>query len=128
LKRAGQNADDLVVRGRTLGDEIAGFEGRLREVEAELNGLLLEIPNTTVPDVPAGGETANRVLRAWGEPREADGIPPHWDIAERLGILDLPRGAKISGSGFVVFRGTGARLVRGLINFMMDLHASEHGY
>src|SRR5690606_11849055 len=98
------------------------------EVEAELNGLLLEIPNTTVPDVPAGGETANRVLRAWGEPREADGIPPHWEIAERLGILDLPRGAKISGSGFVVFRGVGARLVRGLINFMLDLHTSEHGY
>jgi seryl-tRNA synthetase len=128
LKRAGENADKLVTRGRALGEEIAGFESRLREVEAELQQILLELPNITVPDVPAGGESENRVLRTWGEPRAEGSSPPHWEIAERLGILDLPRGARISGSGFVVFRGVGARLVRGLINFMLDLHTSEHGY
>src|SRR5690606_10069107 len=128
LKRAGANADELVVQGRALGEEIAGFESRLREAEGELNGILLELPNTTVEDVPAGGESENRVLRSWGEPREAGSVPPHWDIAEQLGILDLPRAAKMSGSGFVLFRGAGARLVRSLINFMMDLHSTEHGY
>lgn len=128
LKRTGGDAAELVTRGRALGDEIASVEVRLREVESELEGILLELPNLTSDDVPAGGESENQVIRSWGSPREAESVPPHWETAERLGILDLVRGAKISGSGFVVFRGRGARLVRGLINFMIDLHTSEHGY
>lgn len=127
-KRAGEDADELVIRGRELGDEISSFEQRLREVEASIDTILLNIPNLTQEDVPAGGESANRVFREWGTPREAEGVPPHWETAARLGLLDLERGAKISGSGFVIFRGRGARLVRGLVNFMLDLHTGEHGY
>jgi seryl-tRNA synthetase len=68
-------------------------------------------------------------VRAWGTPRE-DGaaLVPHWELGERLGVLDLPRGAKISGSGFIVYRGAGARLVRALMNLMLDVHTAEHGY
>ena len=67
-------------------------------------------------------------MKSWGTPRPADEAYPHWVIAETLGLLDLPRGAKVAGSGFVAFRGVGARLVRGLMQFMLDLHTREHGY
>jgi seryl-tRNA synthetase len=79
-------------------------------------------------DVPEGGEEANAVVRAWGTPREAEGVKPHWEIGESLAVLDLPRGAKVAGSGFPAFRGQGARLVRALMQFMLDLHTREHGY
>jgi len=79
--------------------------------------------------VPCGSAEKNIVLSVWGEPATFAFEPlPHWDIADQLGILDLPRGAKISGSGFPVLRGEGARLQRGLINFFLDVHTSEHGY
>jgi seryl-tRNA synthetase len=78
--------------------------------------------------VPAGGEECNRVVKEWGSPREALGVKPHWEIGAALGIIDLERASKISGSGFVVYRALGARLVRALINFFIDLHSREHGY
>jgi seryl-tRNA synthetase len=127
-KRSGEPADDLIARGRALGDEIAALEHRRAAAESERDALLLELPNSTLADVPAGGEEANVVVRTWGEPRAADGVRPHWEVGESLGILDLPRGAKLSGSGFPVFRGAGARLVRSLMSFMLDLHTREHGY
>ena len=127
-KKAGEDAADLVSQGRAIGDEIGRLERELATAEQGLNGILLELPNLTLPEVPEGGEAANRIVREWGTPRAADGVRPHWDIAAALGVLDLERGAKISGSGFVVFRRNGARLVRALINFMIDLHAREHGY
>ena len=68
------------------------------------------------------------MVRAWGTPRSESGLKPHWEIGEQLGLLDLPRGAKISGSGFPLLTGMGARLSRGLISFMLDLHTREHGY
>jgi seryl-tRNA synthetase len=79
-------------------------------------------------DVPEGGEEANRILRSWGTPRESTGVRPHWEVGASLGLIDFERGAKITGSGFIVFRGAGARLVRALVNFMIDLHVTEHGY
>ena len=127
-KRAGEDADELMARNRELGDEIAALEQRRAAAEAERDALLLELPNTPAPEVPTGGEEANVVVRSWGEPRSADGVRPHWEVGEALGILDLPRGAKLSGSGFPVFRGGGARLVRSLMSFMLDLHTREHGY
>ena len=127
-KKAGENADDLIANGRALGDEIAKLEVDLREVESGLQGILLEIPNVTLPDVPEGGEERNVIVKTWGEPRKAGALAPHWDIGARLGLIDLERSSKISGSGFIVYRGMGARLVRGLLNFFMDLHAREHGY
>ena len=108
---------------RKLGERITALESELRQIETTLEAKALFIPNLPLPDVP----DENTVVRSWGTPA-AKGGKPHWEIAERLGILDLPRGAKLAGSGFPVFMGAGARLVRGLINFMLDLHAREHGY
>ena len=127
-KKAGQDAADLVGQARTLGEEIARLERELTAAETELQGILLEIPNVTLPEVPAGGEDANAVVRAWGAPRPAESVKPHWEVGEALGILDLARGSKIAGSGFIVLRGAGARLARALMSFMLDLHTTEHGY
>lgn len=131
LKRAGQHeeADAIVGRMRELGDRIKQQEQALGEVDRDLRDLLLNLPNVPDPEVPAGGEDANRVEREWGEAPSFDFEPrTHWDLGEALGILDLARGAKVAGSGFPVLVGAGARLERSLINFMMDLHAGEHGY
>jgi seryl-tRNA synthetase len=127
-KRAGENADDLLVQSRTIGEEISKLEGELSGVEAELQKNMLELPNVTLDDVPAGGEEANRQVRSWGTPREAQSVKPHWEVGVALGLIDFERGAKISGSGFIVYRGKGARLVRALMNFMLDLHTAGHGY
>jgi seryl-tRNA synthetase len=127
-KRRGEDADALVEESRALGEEIAGLDTRLATVQAALDGLLLEIPNVTLPDVPEGGADHNRVVRSWGSPRASDGVRPHWTVAEALGVIDFERGTKLSGSGFVTYRGQGARLVRTLLQFMLDLHAREHGY
>lgn len=127
-KKAGESADEAQASSRALGDEISTLEGELAASEGELRTLLLQLPNSVLDDVPSGGEENNRVVREWGTPRAAGGIAPHWETGERLGLFDLPRGAKIAGSGFIVFRGQGARLVRSLLNFMLDLHTGEHGY
>ncbi len=128
-KRAGDDAPPgLIASGRTLGDEIGVLEGDLTATEARLSELLLEIPNVPLDDVPRGGEDANRVLATWGNPRPIDGVKPHWEIGEALGLLDFMRGAKISGSGFIVFRGVGARLVRTLTTWFIDTHVRDHGY
>ena len=127
-KRAGESADELLTQSRSLGEEIATLDSELSTLEKDLQAAMLELPNITLDDVPEGGEENNRHVRAWGTPRDGAGIKPHWDIGVELGLIDFERGAKISGSGFIVFRGKGARLVRGLMNFMLDLHTSEHGY
>jgi len=128
LRRAGADAEELVARSRTLGDEIARLERELADIEGALTAMMLEIPNVTLTDVPAGGEEHNVIVRQWGTPRDGAGLRPHWEIGEALGILDLARGAKVTGSGFVVFRSKGARMVRAFMNFMLDLHTSRHGY
>jgi len=127
-KRAKEDADDLIAQGRALGDEISQLEGELATVEAELNRALLEIPNLTLPDVPGGGEEQNVIVREWGTPRPSTGVKPHWEIGAKLGMIDIERASKVSGSGFVFYRGLGARLVRALLNYFMDLHREEHGY
>jgi seryl-tRNA synthetase len=127
-KKSGESADELLSQSRNLGEEISRLESELGALEKDLNLALLELPNVTVDDVPGGGEEANSVLRQWGTPREKGTVKPHWEIGAKLGIIDLERGAKISGSGFILFRGLGARLVRALINMMVDLHVSAHGY
>jgi seryl-tRNA synthetase len=127
-KRAGEPADEIIATGRALGEEIARLEQDLADVESQLGAILLEVPNITCGDVPAGDESQNVVVRNWGEPRPSDGVRPHWEIAAAHGLFDLERAAKISGSGFAVFRGSGARLVRALLNFFLDAHTSEHGY
>lgn len=128
-RRAGEAADELMAEGRAIGERIAALETRRQAVESEVSDILMQLPNLTLDEVAEGGEDANRVVRTWGTTREGEvGITPHWEVGERLGVLDLPRGAKIAGSGFIVYRGGGARLVRALMNYMLDLHVEEHGY
>ena len=121
--KAGGLSATVVAERRKLGDRITGLESELRQIETTLDAKTLFVPNLPLPDVPE----EQTVLRTWGTPVPKGG-KPHWEIAEKLGILDLPRGAKLSGSGFPVLMGMGARLARGLINFMLDLHTREHGY
>ena len=127
-KRKGEDAADLIARARDLGEEISRLEKELGGAESELQAILLEIPNMTLPDVPAGGEEHNRVVKEWGTPRRDAGLKAHWEIGERLGIIDLERATKVSGSGFVAYRGLGARLARSLLMYFMDVHSREHGY
>lgn len=127
-KRKGEDAAELIARARDLGEEIARLERELDGAEQELQRILLEIPNMTLPVVPAGGEDANKVVKEWGQPRREAGLLPHWEIGAKLGLIDLERAAKVSGSGFVCYRGLGARLARSLLSYFMDVHAREHGY
>ncbi len=115
---------------KAASDRQKELDAELKQVEAELTELLLEIPNLPHAAVPpGGGEQDNPVVRLVGEPPVFDFEPQaHWDIGERLGLLDFARGAKLSGARFTVLTGKGARLERALINFMVDLHADEHGY
>ncbi len=127
-KKARESADDLIEQTRMLGVEIARLEAELADTERKLEQILFELPNTPLPDVPPGGEEDGQLRRSWGTPREETGLKAHWDIGTALGLLDLSRGTKIAGSGFIVFRGMGARLARALITLMIDLHVREHGY
>jgi seryl-tRNA synthetase len=122
-KAQGGLPEATTIARRKLGEQITGFESELRQIETTLEAKALFVPNLPLPDVP--DELA--ILRSWETPAPKGG-KPHWEIAERLGMLDLPRGAKLAGSGFPVLMGAGARLARALINFMLDLHTREHGY
>ncbi|MBP9145560.1 MAG: serine--tRNA ligase [Thermoanaerobaculia bacterium] len=129
-KSKGEPADDLMA-------EVGGIKARLESLEAALAGLdeqlaalELRFPNLPDASVPVGSdETANRVERVVGTPREFDFEPkPHWDLGTDLGILDFERGAKVTGARFTVYYGAAARLERALISFMLDLHTGRHGY
>jgi len=130
LKREKQNADDLIRQMREVGDRIKELDEELNTVEAELNQLLLSIPNMPHESVPIGeSEDDNVEIRRWGNIPTFDFEPkPHWDIATDLGIIDFERAAKVAGSRFTFYKGIGARLERALINFMLNLHTEEHGY
>jgi seryl-tRNA synthetase len=128
-KRAGEDAAAMIADMRTLGDEIDALDERVATVEARMEELLLALPNLPLDPVPSGGEDQNRVVASWGEPRSFDFEPrPHWELGEELGILDLRRGSAISGSGFPVLRGVGARIQRGLIDLFLDRHTRRNGY
>jgi seryl-tRNA synthetase len=117
------------------GAQIEKLDADLAATEAQLEELLVRIPNPADPDVPVGDESANQTVRTWGEllPKEvaAGGETwtrrPHWEVAADLKMFDLERGAKITGSGFPVYTGPGSRLQRALIDFMLDVHTEEHG-
>lgn len=129
LRRGGEDASTLIAEGRAVGEQVGALEERRNSAESAVQAMLYDLPNITLEEVPDGDESNNRVVSTWGTPRiDGSDLVPHWDKMADLGILDLPRGAKISGSGFIVFRGAGARLVRSLINMMLDIHTTEHGY
>ena len=115
---------------RDLRTTIRDLEEELKNVDSQLEELLLQVPNVPHPSVPVGkGEEDNVMVRTWGEPKKPDFTPaPHWKLGETLGIIDFERGVKLSGTRFYVLKGLGARLQRALIWFMVDLHTSRHGY
>ncbi len=145
-KPDGPEVAALRARSTEVSGRLTAIEQELTQVEAQVDDLLLRIPNPAEPDVPVGGEDANVTVRTWGEqlPHEqpldgevgADAREggdtwlrrPHWEIAEALDIIDLPRGAKITGSGFPVYKGWGAALQRALITFFLDVHTRENGF
>ena len=130
LKQQGEDAEGKMAEVRMIGDTIAALDEKLLEIEEALDLGLRSIPNLPHADVPVGtDETANRVIRTEGEPVVLDFEgKAHWDIGEELGLFDFQRGARMSGSGFPVLKGAGARLSRALKQFMLDLHTTEHGY
>jgi seryl-tRNA synthetase len=130
LKKAGQDASSLIADMRKVGDEIAGLDERLKAFEEELKTTLLNVPNIPHESVPVGrGAEDNREVRRFGD-RPEFGFKPqaHWDVGEKLGILDFERAAKITGSRFALYFGAGARLERALIGFMIDMHTRERGF
>lgn len=132
-KQIGKMADKpprLIAEMRQLGEKVTSLEAEICRVEGELNDLLLRLPNIPAADVPVGKDSQdNIVARSWGKPAHISFTPvPHWELAEKLNIIDFQRGVKLSGSRFYILRGQGARLQRALITFMLDLHVKEHGY
>ncbi len=128
-KQQRESADDLLLALKASAEGVRTLEQELRQREDAMEAVLLGIPNLVLDRVPDGGPEANVVLRSWGTPPTFAFTPqPHWDLGPALRLFDLPRGARLTGSGFPVFTGMGARLVRGLANFMLDLHTREHGY
>ncbi|HKY71940.1 MAG TPA: serine--tRNA ligase [Nitrospira sp.] len=129
LKRHKQPADEAVAAMKRVGERIAECEEALRTIEENLNGIALRIPNLPHSSVPIGRSAdENLEVRRWGNAPALAAPKSHWDLGEALGILDFDRAAKISGARFAVLSGAGARLERALINFMLELHTSEHGY
>lgn len=130
MKKAGENTDAIVAEMQQVGEEISKLDNELRDVENELRDIMLSIPNMPKEDVPYGvDDTDNPEVRKFMEPTKFDFEPKaHWDLGEALDIIDAERAAKVTGARFTFYKGLGARLERALINFMMDLHATKHGY
>jgi len=130
LMRDGRREEGEALKARMaeLSAGIDAHAAELAELEAAIEADLLLIPNLPQASVPDGaGADDNPVVRSWGEPPEAGSPPPHWEIGERLGLFDLERGAKVTGTGFILFTGSGARLMRSLIGFLVDFQ-SGRGY
>ena len=127
IKQHGSLPPNVIKERKAHTAKIEEQEKALRAIESEVEGKSLYVPNLPLPELPEGDASHNAVVRTWGDPAPKGG-KPHWEIGAALGILDLERGAKLAGSGFPVFVGAGAKLVRGLINFMLELHTHEHGY
>ncbi|GJQ21299.1 MAG: serine--tRNA ligase [Bacteroidia bacterium] len=129
LKREGKNADSVIGEMESVKARIQAIDAELRTVDDEIRGIMLTIPNLPHPSVPVGSSPAdNKEVFVWGEPPRVDfPLKPHWELAERLGIVDFSRGGKIAGAGFPVYIGKGAVLERALINFFLD-EAANRGY
>ena len=130
IGRTRERPPELIDEMRQVSGRIRELEETIRNLESEVNDLMLGIPNMPLDSVPDGAdESANIIVRTEGEPPRFDFNPlPHWELGERLGIIDFRRGAKMAGSRFFVLKGKGARLQRALIDWMLDTHTGEHGY
>jgi seryl-tRNA synthetase len=130
IKAKGGDIADISAKMKAVGDQIARHDQELTAKETELIDIVLRIPNVNHDSVPVGKSAEdNRVERVIGRPASFDFKPkPHWEIGAQLGLIDLEAATKIAGSGFIVFKGAGARLERALINYLLDLHTGQHGY
>ena len=130
LKKEGRDIKGIIEEAREISKVIEGLDKELNDVKEKIYDFLINLPNIPHPSVPIGkDERDNVVIKTWGEKPDFSFKPkPHWELGEKLNILDFARGAKIAGSRFVVYKGLGAYLERALINFMLDLHTKEHGY
>ena len=130
LKRAGEDASHIIEEMGAVSSSIKAIDKKLSVIEGEIRYFQMTIPNVYHESTPVGNDdTDNILVRTWGEPTKFDfDVKPHWELGEELDILDFERGVKLGGSRFTLYKGAGARLERALINFMLDLHTSEHGY
>ncbi|MFD2117096.1 serine--tRNA ligase [Paenibacillus yanchengensis] len=130
LKKEGADAEALIIEMREVGDQIKAFDEQIRQLEVQIDELVLAIPNIPHASVPIGlSEDDNVEVRRVGEVKSLSFEPKaHYELGTTLGILDFERAGKVTGSRFAFYRGLGARLERALINFMMDLHSDKHGY
>ncbi len=130
LKMNKQDASEQIAEMKGLSQELKRLSKQSNVLKQQINEMLLTIPNLPDSSTPVGGsEEDNIEIKRWGNPRTFNfESRPHWELAEELDIVDFGRGTKIAGSNFILFKGLGARLERGLINFMIDLHVSKHGY
>ena len=129
-KKSGENADELMEEMRQVGEKVKELDEKIGTIEAELDDLSMRIPNRPNDSVPVGAdENDNIEIRKNGKPREFSFEPKaHWDLGETLGIMDFEKGVKLAESRFTVLKGAGARLERALMNFMLDLHTTKHGF
>jgi seryl-tRNA synthetase len=129
MKKAGADATAVIAEMRALADKIKELDEQLRGIEEEIYQIQIRIPNIPHASVPVGDPSHNLVVRQWGEiPKQEFKPVPHYEIAEKLSLVDFARASRMSGSSFVSYRGLGAKLERALINFMLDLHIEKHGY
>ncbi len=128
--KAGDDAEPIKDQVRSIGDSISVLDAQIVVLDQEIRSILLSIPNLPHEGVPTGRDEAeNRVVREWGTKPEFPFEPrPHWELGENLGIIDFNQGVKVSGSGFMVYKGKGARMQRALIDMMLDMHVDRHGY
>ena len=129
-KKKQEDTEEMMADMRQVGSRIKVLDARLAQVDEELRGIVMEIPNLCQDSVPCGKDDCdNQELRTHGEPRQFTFKPRHhWEIGEDLGIIDFERAAKLSGARFAVLKGMASRMERALINFMLDLHTQKHGY
>ena len=130
LGKSKEKPPQLIAQMRQLGEQVSSLQQQTKESKADLDSMLLELPNMPHPSVPLGtGEGDNVIVRTWGKPTKFAFKPlPHWELGEKLDIIDFQQGVKLSGTRFYVLKGLGAHLQRALISFMLDVHISEHGY
>jgi seryl-tRNA synthetase len=130
MKKAKQDATSEIERMRDVGGRIKQMDTEIAELDSRLSDLTLNIPNIPHASVPVGKDASeNVIVRTWGEPRKLDfEAIPHWELATSLDIIDFERGSKIAGSGFILYKGFGAKLERSLLNWMLDVHTTQHGY
>lgn len=128
--KAGEDMTALKAEMRSVGDRIAAIDGELSQIETDLRETMLMIPNVPAPEIPTGADSAsNEVVRLVGEWKDPGyEIPDHMAIGEKLGLFDFPRGVKLTGTGFPILLGQGAKLQRALIQYMLDLHCQKQGY